>query len=258
MVARMTRILKRTVWALAQQLKEGAFEPTGYEIKFDFSDGLDSARMDLGDEHTMRLSGQIDRLDALQDGDKVLLKVIDYKSGKMTFSLSNLYYGLQMQLVVYMNAATEFTKDKYPEKEIETAGIFYYNMDDPIVTKDEEEAVNQALLKALKMNGLVNRDSHVIPLLDQAFAAGDTFFGVNMFFTEFVFGNRADRTSFFTGNRNADNRMIGADFMTFAAVNAFFGINPGAAVDNRNRFFGAVEPAGLSKTAAAGVGDHIL
>ena len=91
----------------------------------------------------------------------------------MTFSLSNLYYGLQMQLVVYMNAATEFTKDKYPEKEIETAGIFYYNMDDPIVTKDEEEAVNQALLKALKMNGLVNRDSHVIPLLDQAFAAGE-------------------------------------------------------------------------------------
>ena len=173
MVARMTRILKRTVWALAQQLKEGAFEPTGYEIKFDFSDGLDSARMDLGDEHTMRLSGQIDRLDALQDGDKVLLKVIDYKSGIMTFSLSNLYYGLQMQLVVYMNAAAEFTKDKYPEKEIETAGIFYYNMDDPIVTKDEEEAVNQALLKALKMNGLVNRDSHVIPLLDQAFAAGE-------------------------------------------------------------------------------------
>ncbi len=171
MIERMTRVLKRTVWALAQQLKEGAFEPTGYEIKFDFSDGLDSARMDFGEDHSMRLSGQIDRLDALEEDDKILLKVIDYKSGKMTFSLSNLFYGLQMQLVVYMNAAAEFTKEKYPEKEVETAGIFYYNMDDPIVIKDEEDAVNQALLKALKMNGLVNQDSHVIPLLDQAFSA---------------------------------------------------------------------------------------
>lgn len=34
-----------------------------------------------------------------------MVRIIDYKSGKTTFQLLNLYYGQQLQLVVYLNAA---------------------------------------------------------------------------------------------------------------------------------------------------------
>ena len=75
-----------------------------------------------------------------------------------------------MQLVVYMNAAKELEHEKHKEKNVHTAGIFYYNLDDPMVEREEtEDAIDQALLKELRMNGLVNKDAHVIALLDRAF-----------------------------------------------------------------------------------------
>lgn len=173
LIERMERMLNRTVWALTKQLQEGSFEPTGYEIYFTNLDGLESARMDLGEERTLRLNGQIDRLDRVEEEETVYIKVIDYKTGKMAFDISSVYYGLQMQLVVYMNAALEMEQQKYKDKKVKTAGIFYYNIDDPMVERaDSEEAIDQLLLKELRMKGLVNKEEHVISLLDRAFGSG--------------------------------------------------------------------------------------
>ena len=174
LIERMGRMLQRTVWALTKQLQEGSFEPTGYEIYFTNLDGLESARMDLGEKRMLRLNGQIDRLDQVEEEENVYIKVIDYKTGKMTFDISSMYYGLQMQLVVYMNAALEMEQQKHKNKKVKTAGIFYYNIDDPMVERaDSEEAVDQLLLKELRMNGLVNKEEHVISLLDRAFGNED-------------------------------------------------------------------------------------
>lgn len=175
LIERMERMINRTVWALTEQLKEGSFEPTGYEIYFTCLDGLESARMDLGEERMLRLNGQIDRLDQAEEEETVYIKVIDYKSGKMTFDISSMYYGLQMQLVVYLNAALEMEQQRHKDKKVKPAGIFYYNIDDPMVERaDSEEAVDQLLLKELRMNGLVNKEAHVISLLDRAFGMADS------------------------------------------------------------------------------------
>ena len=72
----------------------------------------------------MRLRGRIDRVDTYETDDKVYVKIIDYKSGNTTFSLLNFYYGLQLQLVVYMNAALELTKKKYKGKDTELQVFF--------------------------------------------------------------------------------------------------------------------------------------
>lgn len=173
LVERMERMLKRTMWALAEQLKQGKFEPKGYELHFETMDGLASTKMDLGEDRMLRLQGQIDRMDLLEEEDKVYVKVVDYKTGQMKFDIVNLYYGLQMQLVVYLNAAMDLEKEKYKGKEILPAGIFYYNIDDPVVERASEEKVDAALLKELKMNGLVNDDVHVVSMLDQAFGNGE-------------------------------------------------------------------------------------
>lgn len=64
----------------------------------------------------MNLLGRIDRVDTYETPDKVYVKIIDYKSGNTSFSLVNLYHGLQLQLVVYMNAALELEEKRHPGK----------------------------------------------------------------------------------------------------------------------------------------------
>lgn len=92
----------------------------------------------------------------------------------------------------------------------------------------------------------------------QAFAAGDAGFVIDVFLAELIFGNGADRAGFLAGNRNADNRVVRTDLMTFAAVDAFVRVDMGAAVDKGNGFLGAVHLAGTREAAAAGVGNHVL
>ena len=53
----------------------------------------------------LNLRGRIDRMDVFEDEDKVYVKIMDYKSGSTSFDLALLYHGLQLQLVVYMDAA---------------------------------------------------------------------------------------------------------------------------------------------------------
>ena len=67
----------------------------------------------------MFLQGVIDRVDTCEDDDEILMKVIDYKSGMKKFELEDFYYGLEMQLVIYMNAAEEI----YKEKKVRAIGV---------------------------------------------------------------------------------------------------------------------------------------
>ena len=60
----------------------------------------------------MSLNGKIDRMDLCEEDDKVYLKIIDYKSGRTKFDLASVFHGLQLQLMVYMNAAREEQQQK--------------------------------------------------------------------------------------------------------------------------------------------------
>lgn len=168
-ITRMSRILTRTVLTLQQHLKQGSFQPDDYELSFRFAEELDSIHVDLSEEEKMHLQGRIDRIDVSEDAEHVYVKVIDYKSGNKKFDLAALYYGLQLQLVVYMNAAMELESRKHPDKEIVPAALLYYHIDDPTIETPVEltdEQINEQILAKLRMNGVVNSDPEVVERLD--------------------------------------------------------------------------------------------
>lgn len=146
MVVRMKRMLERTVWALAKQLSAGDFEPAAYELRFK--------------------NGKIDRIDTCEDGDKVYVKVMDYKTGSRAFDVVALYHGLQLQLMVYMDAALGEQERRHPGMEAVPAGVFYYRLSDPVVDKGEEDT-EAAVLKELKPDGLINLQDEVLEHLDR-------------------------------------------------------------------------------------------
>lgn len=169
-ITRMSRILTRTVLTLQQHLKQGSFQPDDYELSFRFAENLDSIHVDLSEEEKMHLQGRIDRIDVSEDAEHVYVKVIDYKSGNKKFDLAALYYGLQLQLVVYMNAAMELESRKHPDKEIVPAALLYYHIDDPTIETPVEltqEQINEEILTKLRMNGVVNSDPAVVERLDR-------------------------------------------------------------------------------------------
>ena len=170
LAGRVERITDRTIWALAEQVKKGDFEPTGFEVSFSAIDNLKAMRISLSEDEELQLRGRIDRLDLCEDEQHVYVKIIDYKSGTTSFDLAALYYGLQLQLVVYMDAAVEMEERNHPDKEVVPAGIFYYHINDPLADKQEGmtvEEIEKQILRQLRMNGLVNSELDIINHLDR-------------------------------------------------------------------------------------------
>ena len=156
MIGRIKRLIRRSVWALTKQLAGGDFVPGGYELKF--------------------ASGKIDRIDICEDQECVYVKVTDYKTGMKSFDITALYHGLQMQLPVYLNAALDVEKERFPGREIIPAGIFYYRIQDPVVDrKDSDEDVEKSILKELRLDGLVNGDEEALSHLERELTGTSLF-----------------------------------------------------------------------------------
>ncbi|MBO4377106.1 MAG: exodeoxyribonuclease V subunit gamma [Lachnospiraceae bacterium] len=164
-IERLRRIMKRTVFNLQTQLRKGSFHPERAEASF----------------REEGLMGRIDRFDICEDADRILVKIIDYKTGDKKFELSSLYYGLQMQLAVYLDAAMKFERKAHPDKEIVPAAMLYYNVKDPIVECNDEktaEEIQAEIEKQLKMTGVVNSEKDVIRKIDGEFENKSTIIPV--------------------------------------------------------------------------------
>lgn len=181
-ITRMRRILRRTVEALSSQVKKGSFVPERYEVSFQSIADYEAIHVQLTEEESMHLKGRIDRLDSYEDDENVYVKVIDYKSGVKKFDLAAVYYGLQLQLVLYMNVAVEAERRQHPDKTVVPAGILYYHIDDPLVEREEGAPgdIDERILESLKMNGLVNDDPDIVRLFDKEMEKKSTVIPVSL------------------------------------------------------------------------------
>lgn len=164
---RVTRVLNKTVSVIHSQVEQGRFEPASFEEQFN-----------TGNEF-MRLNGKIDRMDICERGGKKYLRVIDYKSGHKDFDLVMLYHGLQIQLTTYLKYGLSEHRQAADGRqgEVVPAGMYYYNIDDPIIdiTKSPKSADDPATAQAreLKLRGLTNRDPDCVLLQDESFLPED-------------------------------------------------------------------------------------
>lgn len=159
LITRLRRILQRTVWAITSQMNQGEFRTVESELSFKNLYG------------PVNLAGRIDRVDKASKENVDYITIVDYKTGQKDISMSDLYYGLQMQLVIYLKAVVDKERENTEgERIVVPAGVLYYNIDDPVLEgKIPEDKREKALLASLKMRGLVNEDDPVLPSLDSGF-----------------------------------------------------------------------------------------
>jgi ATP-dependent helicase/nuclease subunit B len=167
LTSRLKRVVTRSVWLIAEHIRMSSFEPIGYEVDFGEGGSFPPIVIELDSGEKITLVGRIDRVDALKTDDGTYLRIIDYKSGDKDFKLSNVYYGLQMQLITYLDALWENSSKQ--EEKVYPAGMLYFKIDDPIIkgtSMSTSEEVEVAIMKKLKMSGLLLADVQLIKHMD--------------------------------------------------------------------------------------------
>ena len=152
----MVRTVKRAASAMARQMKGSAYGPSMFEISFGEAGELSLIMAD----GPLHVNGRIDRVDLLESGDLRCLRVIDYKLGGKSASLSEMYYGLQLQLLTYLCAALNIKPG------FEPAAALYFAVKDPVIDASalNSEQIERERVKLLRMSGLVVNDPRMIEL----------------------------------------------------------------------------------------------
>ncbi|EGD48701.1 ATP-dependent nuclease subunit B [Ruminiclostridium papyrosolvens DSM 2782] len=167
LAVRLKRVVTRAVWLIAEHIRRSSFEPVGYEVEFGEGGAYPPIVIELDSGEKIKLVGRIDRIDTLSTDNGKYLRIVDYKSGDKDFKLSDVYYGLQMQLITYLDALWESSENS-GEKAL-PGGILYFRVDDPMIKgtgSSSPEEIETAIMKKLKMKGLLLADVQLIKYMD--------------------------------------------------------------------------------------------
>lgn len=151
---RIRRTAKRTARNIISQYADSSFKPMQMEFVFG-QNGISPILLELADGTFVYLQGRIDRIDMTADG---AVRIIDYKSGGKKFDPTLVYWGLQLQLLLYMAAAVA----RIPESR--AAGFFYCRVADPTVKTEirMKEEVEKQIAKKLALSGITLSDVSIL------------------------------------------------------------------------------------------------
>lgn len=171
---KLQQVIAQATYILSEQARASGFSPVGVELSFGYKDGLDPIRYPLPEGRELWLRGRIDRVDKAEVNDQLYLRIIDYKSSGQSISLTDVYYGIALQMLTYLHVVL-LQSQKWLKMNASPAGILYFHvhdamLSDPKGTTDEE--IENELLKEYKMKGLVLEDPDVALLMDETLSSG--------------------------------------------------------------------------------------
>lgn len=159
----------RVAQTMADELRDSDFSPMDFELKFSSKDG-DLPPIEIKDgDGTTKISGIVDRVDGWVHNDRLYLRVVDYKTGKKSFSLNDVWNGMGMQMLIYLFALCKEGKEKY-HRDIEPAGVLYSPSRDAIISAVHDltdDELEKEKMKAIKRSGLLLDDPEVIEAMEK-------------------------------------------------------------------------------------------
>lgn len=171
---KLEQVVARAAKAMRYHAQYSGFSPIGLELPFGPGRPLPALSFKLANGCTMQIVGRIDRVDKGEKDGGILLRIIDYKSGDKDLSLSDVYYGLALQMITYLDVIITNAKD-WLGAPAEPAGVLYFHVHNPLLKvadKLPDQELEQQLLKSFKMKGLLLADEQVVREMDQGLEAG--------------------------------------------------------------------------------------
>lgn len=154
---------------VVDELAQSDFKPMAFELDFSAKGDLPAITIQEGDT-TLRVGGKVDRVDGWVNNGKLYLRVVDYKTGRKSFDLSDLQYGLGIQMLLYL-----FTLEKegqaYFGMPVVPAGVLYMPARDEILRQERNispEKLQKAMEKELRRSGMVLSQPEVLQAMEHS------------------------------------------------------------------------------------------
>ncbi|WP_025681392.1 helicase-exonuclease AddAB subunit AddB [Paenibacillus massiliensis] len=167
-------IVSRASVILGEHARQGSFEPLGLELDFGPGKEIPPLRFELDNGVVMEVIGRIDRVDVAEGEEGLLLRVIDYKSSQKDLRLHEVYYGLSLQMLTYLDVLLTHAEQWLGEPAY-PAGTLYFHVHNPLLQAANglrEDQAQQEMLKKFKMKGLLMADPGVIRKMDMLLDKG--------------------------------------------------------------------------------------
>ncbi|WP_410514457.1 helicase-exonuclease AddAB subunit AddB [Paenibacillus sp. BR2-3] len=171
---KLKNIVGRASVILGEHARRGSFEPVGLELDFGPGKPLPPLRITLPNGCVMEIVGRIDRVDMAEGKNGLLLRVIDYKSSQKDLKLHEVYYGLSLQMLTYLDVLLTYA-EQWLGRPALPAGTLYFHVHDPLLSSPNgmnREQAEQELLKRFKLKGLLTADREVVSLMDTSLDKG--------------------------------------------------------------------------------------
>ena len=170
LVVRLKKIIKKALKYIIGTIVQSRFEVLGTEVEFGDKGKYKPIRLTLEDGKRIEIIGKIDRIDTAKGEDGKYLRIIDYKSSAKNIDLNEVYAGLQIQLLTYLDASCK-------EEDLMPAGVLYFSMLEQMIKSNkrmEQEEIEEKIRANFKMKGLILADVKVVKLHDKNLQNGSS------------------------------------------------------------------------------------
>ena len=151
---RILELLLELVPMICAELNNSNFKPIEFEYDLNNKE-IEPISLD-GEEGQIRIRGVVDRFDMMKHEDKEYIRIVDYKSGVKKIKLSDILYGLNLQMFIYMSAICESEKfQSIP------AGLLYQPINYIVREGTKSEVSNSP-----KVNGFLTDDVDILRQMD--------------------------------------------------------------------------------------------
>lgn len=150
------------------EFKQCEFEILGSEIEISNKGNINPLCFDGPYNKKITIEGKIDRADIFKKDNCNFVRIIDYKTGKKQFKLSDVLSGIGMQMLIYLLAVAKNGIKNY--ENIVPAGMLYFTAIKPIIESNGNESyekLESEIKKKLKMSGLIINNKNVVLAMEK-------------------------------------------------------------------------------------------
>ena len=178
---RLLKSVYAVVDNVAEELRTSRFQPISFELGFGTGKQLPPVELSM-DGMTVSISGFVDRVDGWENDGRLYLRVVDYKTGRKSFDLTDIWNGMGLQMLLYLFTLADQGQELYG-REIVPAGVLYLPARDAVVagSRAMTEAERRRKVDAeLRRRGVILDEPEVLSAMEEPGKGGIRFLPVRV------------------------------------------------------------------------------